>query len=59
MNPDEMDKYLMEKMSTDYELAHPYGDDNPRGNREVLEAQRDILRDQLERKQAAALADRF
>ncbi|WP_303839082.1 phage tail tape measure protein [Selenomonas ruminantium] len=55
MNPDEMDKYLMEKMSTDYELAHPYGDDNPRGNREVLEAQRDILRDQLERRKAAAL----
>ena len=55
MNPDEMDKYLIEKMGTDYELAHPYGDDNPRGKQEVLEAQRDILRDQLERKQAAAL----
>ena len=55
MNQDEMDKYLIDKMGTDYELSHPYGDGNIRGNQEVLMAQRDILRDQLERKKAAAL----
>ncbi|BAL85096.1 putative phage related protein (plasmid) [Selenomonas ruminantium subsp. lactilytica TAM6421] len=55
MNQDDMDKYLIDKMDTDYELAHPYGDGNPKGKQDVLEAQRDILRDQLERKKAAAL----